>query len=117
MIDKNKTYKTRNGLPARVYATDGSEDVGFTVHGALLKEKGWMSYTWMKDGRVYKEVNHPHDLVEVKEKIRASFWVNILSDNRMTFWNSKAEADADVNKRIACVEVKIECEEGDGLEN
>ena len=39
----------KNGIPARIYATDGSEPN--VIHGAFLTDQGWESATWQRHGQ------------------------------------------------------------------
>jgi hypothetical protein len=115
MIDKNKTYKTRDGHEVRIYATDGYTN--FPVHGALKNDEGWMALQWQKDGSW-----HPSDkgfyLVEVKPRIKREYWINIYDGEarRGHAYLTREQADLSCNfDRIACVKVEIDCEEGEGL--
>ena len=113
MIDKNKKYKTRDGKEVRIYATDGC--CKYTVHGAVLEEGSWHAETWSADGKYY-EYSMDYDLVEVKSRIKRNGWVNVYSNAETGFYNSKENADnVACGSRLACVEVNIECEEGEGL--
>jgi len=125
MIDKNKKYRTRDGREVRIYATDGNSI--WAVHGAILVEDGWWAMCWAKDGKficggVYDgSPSSASDLVEVKPRIKRTFWVNVYPESvslkiMSVSWPSKERADNQaMSNRIACVKVEIDCEEGDGL--
>ena len=66
MIDKNKQYTTRCGLPFRLYATDGGGD--YPVHGAVLKDDKWNIDCWTCDGMFIQSSEHSFDLIEVKPR-------------------------------------------------
>ena len=66
MIDKNKQYKTRSGLPVRIYATDCGGK--YPVHGAVLKDDEWDIDCWTCDGRYTQSSEHSFDLIEVKPR-------------------------------------------------
>lgn len=65
MIDKNKQYKTRSGLPVRIYATDSGGN--YPVHGAVLDHHGWFEFGWANDGRTFinQVADCALDLVEI----------------------------------------------------
>ena len=118
MIDKNKQYRTRDGREVRIYATDGGNHADY-VHGAI-KEKGggWAPYQWHSHGGYLSGTGDPRDLIEVRPRIKREVWVNVYPHIGVgQFHLSKAQADmnADVEHRIACVKLTIDCEEGEGL--
>ena len=119
MVDKDKQYRTRNGREVRIYATDGNSI--WAVHGAILTEDGWWSMCWAKDGKficggVYDgSPSSASDLVEVKQRIKKTIWVNIDKQTD-DFFDTKEDADEYASQhRIACVKVETDCEEGEGL--
>ena len=61
MFEAGKTYKTRCGFEARVYATDGKGT--YTIHGALFDGEGWNPDVWKTDGRFCAFSGNPHDLM------------------------------------------------------
>jgi len=65
MIDKDKSYKTRDGKEVRIYATDGSE--GAPIHGAIeVESNAWWLVAWLKSGHFLGQDNMcEHDLIEV----------------------------------------------------
>ena len=116
MIDKSKTYRTRDGREVRIYATDG---VGsHPVHGAIKNPDGWRQATWMHDG-YWASVDMGSDLIEVKPRIKREVWVNVYPNESAIsdmVHMSRKEADfAASSGRIACVRLTIDCEEGEGL--
>jgi hypothetical protein len=115
MIDINKKYRTRDGNVVRIYAIDGVEP--YTVHGAIKWEKGWKTGNWTADGKYSTTVIDRHlDLVEVKPRIKQKIWVNIYPDHCCGAYHEKRHADEmAAPHRIGCVQVEIECEEGEGL--
>ena len=118
MIDKSKTYKTRDGREVRIYATDGANP--YPVHGAYLDDGEWKGSAWTLGGsyNVIGAETCIHNLIEVKPRIKREVWVNVYDvvDRACRMYSSKEKADynADYN-RIACVKVVIDCEEGEGL--
>ena len=64
MIEMNKKYKTRSGLPVRILATDIESD--FPVCAALKSNKNeetLLRYT--NNGRYFDPYKHEYDLIEV----------------------------------------------------
>lgn len=111
MIDLEKQYRTKNGREVRIYAIDGTETT--SVHGAIKGENGWFITNWRSDGIS----GFPdYDLVEVKPRIKRTFWLNVSDDlDYLYIYQSKELADKFKYGRIACVKVEIDCEEGEGL--
>ena len=113
-IDINKKYRTRDGHEVRIYATDGGGGKN-PIHGAVKYECGWLTATWSKTGKVSK-IDIELDLVEVKPRIKQKVWVNIYPDHCCGAYHEKRHADEmAAPHRIGCVQVEIECEEGEGL--
>lgn len=114
MIDKNKTYRTRDGREVRIYATDGYPPL--TVHGAIKLEDCWEIVAWRSDGRLGGYAESDSDLIEVKPRIKCDVWVNVYHGGIVNVRYSKADADDDATSdRLACVRLTIDCEEGEGL--
>jgi hypothetical protein len=65
MIDMNKKYKTRSGMPVRLLCTDrdcgGSPIIGL----AKYADGEELLYTWRSDGAYYNATPYDLDLVEV----------------------------------------------------
>ena len=116
MIDPAKKYRTRDGREVRIYATDGGN--GETVHGAINNEGFWKSHAWDQSGFAFIGTGtSSSDLIEVRPRIQREVWLNVYPGRvgQYTF-DSKEAADAhESEKRIACVLVNIDVEEGCGL--
>ena len=117
MIDINKQYRTRDGREVRIYATDGMHP--HCVHGVIKTNEGWSLTSWKRDGS-FSCFPLDSDLIEVKPRIKRTVWQNIIKDayGDLVFstYHTKAEADRHhYDRRIACVKIEIDCEEGDGL--
>ena len=113
MIDKNKTYRTRDGREVRIYATDGG---GMQpIHGAIFDDDIWLQQDWYARGTInpFSDTSDK-DLIEVKPRIKRTVWLNVWSNNVRAF-RSAYDATEEGKGRIACVKVEIDCEEGDGL--
>jgi hypothetical protein len=115
MIDKNRTYRTRDGLEVRIYATDGQE--AWPTHGAVLTEYGWSSECWNKNGSCLTDKPHGKDLIEVRPRHKRTVWLNVYGSGIVPeACSAKERADfyAGCN-RIACIKVELDFEEGEGL--
>jgi hypothetical protein len=122
MISKDKTYRTRDGREVRIYAIDGGVGKSM-VHGATLDEApGWFPRVWYPDGSHTE--NGDFDLIEVKPRIKRTFWTNIYGGKYFdpdkvgqAIFFSKEMADKFViyADRVACVKIEIDCEKGEGL--
>ena len=122
MIDPNKTYQTKSGREWRWYGENGDGQ----IHGAYKTSDGiWNMAVWEKDG-TYLDIirNSLMDLVEVKPRIKRTYWLNIYEIN--IYENSRHDTFAvgtreladkwdSPNRRLACVKVEIDCEIGEGL--
>lgn len=115
MISKDKTYRTRVGQKVRIYATDANGL--FPVHGAIFNDGMWNGMKWTDDGRCYFSSNFmstKDDLVEVNPRIKRTVWINVYDDDVDAFLVKKY-ADEFLNDRIACIQVDLDFEEGEGL--
>jgi hypothetical protein len=110
MIDKSKTYKTRDGHEVRIYATDGESN---TVHGAILTFAGWAVKAWRCDGRRLG-IESDEDLIEVRPRHKRTVWLNVYN-HKVTVNFCKEIADRSGDFRIACIKVELDFEEGEGL--
>ena len=115
MIEKEKTYRTRDGRKVRIYATDGHPSE--PVHGAFQDYScAWNSCMWSHDGtNIYGKVDI--DLIEVKPRIKRTVWLNVF-DNEVIHggWLTKEEAQGyNPNHLVACIKVDLDFEEGEGL--
>ena len=122
MIDPNKTYQTKSGHEWRWYGENGNGQ----IHGAYKTSDGiWNMAVWEKDG-TYLDIirNSLMDLVEVKPRIKRTYWFNIYEDSSYDTFSvgTRELADkwdhidkCDLLNRLACVKVEIDCEIGEGL--
>lgn len=117
MIDPKKQYRTRDGREVRIYAVDGGGD--YPVHGAYEFNDRWQVNQWSASGGTNHLTQDDYlDLVEVKPRIQREVWVNVYPDGQIMHEQRKT-ADAfsvdNTDRRIACVKLVIDCEEGEGL--
>ena len=119
MIDKTKTYRTRDGREVRIYATDGVRP--YSIHGAVYDCGEWHPDNWAADGRAFAsdKSEDADDLIEVRPRIKREVWVNVYPEesdmNTHAHKCKKAANDCAGPDRIACVKLTIDCEEGEGL--
>jgi hypothetical protein len=112
VIELGKQYKTMDGRKVRIYAVDGGGHK--PIHGAIREGDEWVAASWLQGGVGAQHIN---SLVEVKPRIKREVWVNVYK-TATTYGIYKEKGTADLNasnKRIACVKVIIDCEEGEGL--
>jgi len=117
MIDINKKYRTRDGREVRIYATDGGLE-NCMVHGAMKNKMGyWQIASWYtKHGAFYDNPDqHPHDLIEVRPRHKRTVWVTVYPMNRYQISDENIQCDIYPPKRIACIKVELDFEEGEGL--
>ena len=113
MIDKNRTYRTRDGREVRIYATDAGINQNL-IHGATKDgEIGWVAHVWLPDGS-HERINYL-DLIEVKPRHKRTVWLNVACDEIVTLHSTRDHADRSARFRIACIKVDLDFQEGDGL--
>ena len=117
MIDINKKYRTRDGREVRIYATDGGGRN--PVHGSIKEEDGWIFQVWPQNGRYFEDDDEDYriDLIEVRHRHKRTVWLNVYEDDLDAYTAaSKKNADENASEdRIACIKVKLDFEEGEGL--
>jgi len=115
MIDKNRTYRTRDGREVRIYATDGTDNQ--SIHGAVKDGNGWTIAAWYSDGvHARSNRNGPRDLIEVRPRHKRTVWLNIYGPTSFTSHISREQAEDEQDEnRIACIKVELDFEEGEGL--
>ena len=116
MIDPNKTYQTKGGREWRYYGESG----GGKIHGAYKDTLGlWRVDEWGENGEYFHNHSSSIDLVEVKPRIKRTYWISIYENSIHDFCTEGPRELADKwdypNRRLACVKVEIDCEIGEGL--
>lgn len=117
MISMDKKYRTRDGRPVRVLATDarGEQPVVGLVY-ELEADKETLR-RWSIDGKWRAAACESElDLIEVKPRIKRTWWANIYQ-NYGSLHESRKTADENRTPigRLACIKIEIDCVEGEGL--
>lgn len=111
-ISLEKQYRTCDGREVRIYASDGGTPNSF--HGAIKMDYGWDVSSWDDNGASHVHPNY--NLIETKPRIQREFWVNVYERYLDGNFPTKERADNYAHeRRIACVKIIIDCEEGEGL--
>lgn len=118
-IDITKTYTTRVGNPVQIYAVHDTGD--YPVHGAILDKGIWTSENWTLSGHFIRNDTDDNDLFQVKARIQHTVkkWANVYY-RHACLHDDREEADTMAyEERLACipVEIKIDCEEDEGLDS
>lgn len=112
MIDKSKTYRSRNGLEVTIYRTDAEGE--YPVHGAVCEGDCLEPTTWTADGKHIKHKNSEFDLVEVKPRIKREMWLVALADGSVQV-SLREENIGLWTSAIAVEHHVMDVEEGHGL--
>jgi hypothetical protein len=109
--------KLANGEDAFIDAINEGQEA-FRYTGRIRLCSQWESAGWDDTGRMmYGSTINPRNLAPPpKKKLRVRFFINVYSESAFYVHLTRvdAESGAGVN-RIACKEIDIEVEEGEGL--
>jgi len=111
MINKDRTYRTRDGREVRIYATDGGQ-CGTLIHGAVFDNASWGSLVWNSDGSKYSWREDSLDLIEVRPRHKRTVWLHVWNGGTVCATEQSYYVPAG---RIACIKVELDFEEGQGL--
>ncbi len=117
MIEMGKKYKTRDGRDVILYTVSGSDETKPVVGEYRVSALTWVATSWRKTG-IWNSDNHKskYDLIEVKPVRVLEAWINVDNAGATGFFTSRVTADKFAgNNRIACVYIRQEYTEGDGL--
>lgn len=85
-------------------------------HGAIKFETGWKDSVWKSKGSWSNGSEHSYDLIGVKPRVRKTVWLNVYKDGFGGVYNSRKKADnVFCHSRIACLQLDLDFEEGEGL--
>jgi hypothetical protein len=73
MIDKNKTYRTRDGREVRIYAIEAGNGIA-SIHGAIKNNDVWHICCWHEDGSYYAGQERDEDLIEIRPRHKRTVW-------------------------------------------
>jgi hypothetical protein len=79
---------------------------------------GWFAREWEANGwYCFGDNENPFNLAPPpKKKVRVRRWLNVDADGTVSFYDLRGKADIHrFSDRIACKEIDIEVEEGEGL--
>ena len=115
MIEMGKEYKTRDGREVVILATNGRGP--YPIVGQILKPSGeWRHANWSNDGRIIHDSNsRDGDLIEVKPVRVYERWHSMYADGSYITHNTCESAAGNWSGRIACLHIRQEYREGDGL--
>lgn len=120
-FEVGKTYETRDGRKAVVVEINVLNKDSNQLIALVYDEDGSSkAYGYYKGGNYLLETDQDCDLMPPEpEKKYAEGWANIYDDpNNFVVWSTKDIADKRTFKsRVACVPVKIEYYEGQGLKD
>jgi hypothetical protein len=109
--------KLANGEDAFIDAiNEGQEQYRYT--GRMMGQEGFVPVGWHSDGRLmWATTGHPHNLAPPpKKKVRVRAFFNCYENGTIAHHCERDTADlAARSSRIACKEIDIEVEEGEGL--
>ena len=114
MIEMGKEYRTRLGECVTLVTVNGSSNT-HPVIGEFLSDGEWFVLSWTKDGQAVAGRTNGRDLIEVKPVRVLEMWVNVYPKARPLTHLNPHHADSHGAGRIACVHIRQEYKEGDGL--
>ena len=116
MIEMEKEYRTREGSPVRLYTVQGANTSMPVVGERLVHANVWYTSQWDTQGRWNIEgTEHKYDLIEVKPVLVFERWVNVHPEGIYTWHQTPQQAYDHAADRIACLHIRQEYREGDGL--
>jgi hypothetical protein len=115
VIEMGKEYRTRDGYEVVILATNGRGL--YSVVGQINDGVDWVHENWTADGTVFIDRRYsPRDLIEVKPVRVLEGWFNADKAGVAGFFSSRENADQFAcDSRIACLHIRQEYTEGDGL--
>jgi hypothetical protein len=109
--------KLANGEDAWIDAINEGQEA-FRYTGRIRLCSQWESAGWDDTGRMmYGSTSNPRNLAPPpKKKVRVRMFVNCYQEGAFYVYKTREDADSCLGvNRIACKEIDIEVEEGEGL--
>jgi hypothetical protein len=116
VIEMGKEYKTLDGREVVILATNGRGL--YPVVGQVDDNGEWVHENWTADGTVFEDRRcSPGNLIEVKPVRVYERWVNVHDDGSSSWFRTCEDAAAFATEmgRVACLHIRQEYREGDGL--
>lgn len=116
-IKVGEFYKTRNGDKAGVVYEFKNHEAGYKFIAVENKPDTQREITVTEDGHYFHDGEEDgSDLVaQCPKNVKVEGWLNVYPTYLIAY-NDKEEADSCASKkRIACVKIDMEVEEGEGL--
>ena len=108
-FEVGKTYKTRGGLDAIIYALHPNQR--WAIHGAMYYENEIASRSWASDGKYAFNGESLYDLMPPEPETHVR-WANIYGDDN-TVYLHRNRKKADMGAAGSCVAcIRIEWKEG-----
>jgi hypothetical protein len=115
-IDVTRVKRTRNGSPARVICSDKLSPEGSIV-ALVTQDEREAVLTYYANGKYWRGMDHPLDLVEEPETVEIDVWLNIYPACVVGVYPTKWKADHGTQpSRIACINIKRTVTKGEGLD-
>jgi hypothetical protein len=116
VIELGKEYRTREGSLVRLYTVNGADASQPIVGERFVRADVWVVSTWDTQGRyINGGTEHKFDLIEAKPVRVFERWVNVYRCGLYTWHSRRFVADQFAADRIACLHIRQEYHEGDGL--
>jgi hypothetical protein len=114
VVEMGKEYRTRDGREVVILATNGRGL--YSVVGQTNDGVDWVYENWTADGTVFIGRRcSPGDLIEVKPVRVFERWVNVHPEGIYTWHQTPQQAYDHAADRIACLHIRQDYHEGDGL--
>jgi len=115
-FDPTKPVQYRNGEIPEVLSTKGRQIISGEKYPIITEDKAGNIRTHKIDGHTSLFGGESeYDIINIPEKRKLEMWVNVYDDNGYTSHCNKHYADLLKAKRIACLHIVREYEEGEGL--
>jgi len=115
LINLEDRYETRDGREVEVLKLNMVNDE-YPVVVVVTNSTGRQHVSSRTlGGLVHVGSENPSDLVKVKPRIKQTLFINVYVDYCMTYLTRDSADDGATTDRLACIELPINCEYGEGL--